>query len=160
MPLQAIDDGIWLAEGGLVSFYGVPYPTRSIIVRLPGSALWVWSPIALTPELKAEVESLGAVAHLVSPNKLHHLYLQDWKTAFPAARLWGPQSTIDKRSSVVSRLAPPRRDRVFSQGVGNGDPGRHLAEFQRELPAGPLELAAASSRAAYGHDGRDRLRTD
>jgi hypothetical protein len=39
---------------------------------------------------------MGAVRHLVSPNKLHHLYLQEWKTAYPDAVLWGPQSTIKK----------------------------------------------------------------
>jgi hypothetical protein len=48
MPLEQIDDGVWLAEGGLVSFYGIPYPTRSIIVRLSGSALWIW-PISNEP---------------------------------------------------------------------------------------------------------------
>ncbi len=101
MRLEAIDDTIWIAEGDLVSFYGFPYPTRSVIVRLVDDILWIWSPITLTPELRREIETLGKVTHLVSPNKLHHLYLQDWKTAFPAARLWGPQSTIKKRPDLA-----------------------------------------------------------
>ncbi len=101
MTLEAIDDSIWLAEGEIVSFYGFPYPTRAVIVRLDGGALWVWSPIALTPALRASVDALGTVAHLVSPNKLHHLYLQDWKAAYPAAALWGPQSTLDKRKDLT-----------------------------------------------------------
>ncbi len=101
MRLEAIDDNIWIAEGDLVSFYGFPYPTRSVIVRLVNDILWIWSPIALTPELRSEVEALGTVTHLVSPNKLHHLYLQDWKAAFPAAHLWGPQSTIEKRPDLT-----------------------------------------------------------
>jgi hypothetical protein len=42
------------------------------------------------------VDRLGSVRHLVSPNKLHHLYLPDWNAAFPGAQLWGPQSTIRK----------------------------------------------------------------
>jgi hypothetical protein len=36
----------------------------------------------------------------VSPNKLHHLYLNEWKKAYPEAALWGPQSTIKKRSDL------------------------------------------------------------
>ncbi len=45
----------------------------------------------------------GSVAHLVSPNKLLHLYLQDWKAAYPNAQLWGPQSVIAKRKDLVFR---------------------------------------------------------
>ncbi|HKL62541.1 MAG TPA: hypothetical protein VJ883_04185 [Woeseiaceae bacterium] len=32
--LQNIGDCLWLAEGEIVSFYGFPYPTRSVIARL------------------------------------------------------------------------------------------------------------------------------
>lgn len=34
-PVQQVDTDIWLAEGETVDFYGFPYPTRSVIVRLP-----------------------------------------------------------------------------------------------------------------------------
>ena len=70
-----VDDGLWLAEGEIVSFYGFPYSTRSVVVRLAEGHVWVWSPIRLTDGLRREVDRLGQVAHLVSPNKLHHLYL-------------------------------------------------------------------------------------
>ena len=72
-----------------------------VIVRLPSGKLWVWSPIELTDELRNNVEALGAVAHLVSPNKIHHLFLQDWKAAFPDARIWGPETTIEKRQDLT-----------------------------------------------------------
>lgn len=91
--------------GEIVSFYGVPYPTRSAIVRLENGNLWVWSPVKLTADLRAEVDRLGPVRHLVSPNKLHHLYLPEWKAAFPGAQLWGPQSTIKKRPDLEFRRA-------------------------------------------------------
>ena len=51
--------------------------------------------------LVKEVDALGRVAHLVSPNRIHHLYLGDWKALYPAARLWGPASTISKRSDLA-----------------------------------------------------------
>lgn len=96
MMLEQIDRSIWLAEGEIVSFHSFPYPTRSIIVDLDGGKLWIWSPIALTKALQAEMARLGEVVHLVSPNKLHHLFLKDWKVAYPAAVLWGPRSTVEK----------------------------------------------------------------
>jgi hypothetical protein len=103
--LEPVDTDLWLAEGPVVDFHGFPYPTRMLIVRLPDGALWVWSPVALTPELKSEVDALGPVAHLVSPNKIHHLYLSEWHAAYPDAKLWGPASTIRKRNDLPFQTA-------------------------------------------------------
>lgn len=104
-PLVQVDEGIWIAEGENVDFYGFPYPTRSVIVRLPGGGLWIWSPIRLTEHLRTEVEALGTPQHLVSPNKLHHLFLSDWQAAWPGSRLWGPASSIRKRRDLT--FQPP-----------------------------------------------------
>jgi len=101
--LVEIGDSAWLAEGTLVSFYGFPYPTRSVVVRLGNGDLWVWSPIKVSEDLVGEVNRLGRVAHLVSPNKIHHLYLRDWTARFPEARVWGPPSVINKRRDVAFR---------------------------------------------------------
>jgi hypothetical protein len=103
--LEQVHEALWVAEGELVSFFGIPYPTRSVIARLGNGDLWVWSPVKLTVELCSEVDRIGPVRHLVSPNKLHHLYLQDWKAAYPQASLWGPQSTIKKCSGLPFREA-------------------------------------------------------
>jgi len=99
--LLRIDEDIWLVDGGLVSFYGFPYPTRMVVVRLRSGLLWIWSPIALSANLRSEIDALGRVGHLVSPNRIHHLFLQDWKAIYPAARLWGPASTIRKRTDLT-----------------------------------------------------------
>jgi len=97
MPrLEKLADSLWLADGDIVDFHGFPYPTRSAVVRLADDRLWVWSPIKLDGELRTEIVSQGRVAHLVSPNKLHHLHLAEWKAAYPMAKLWGPRSTIKR----------------------------------------------------------------
>jgi Domain of unknown function (DUF4336) len=98
--LEQVHDALWIAEGELVSFYGLPYPTRSVIARLANGDLWVWSPVKLTAGLRNEVDGLGSVRHLVSPNKLHHLYLREWKAAYPEAKVWGPRTTIKKRPDI------------------------------------------------------------
>ena len=74
---------LWSAEGPTVSFYGFPYPTRMAVARLSDGSAWVWSPIALTPELEREVTVIGPVRHLVSPNKIHHLFLAEWAARWP-----------------------------------------------------------------------------
>eukprot|EP00439_Symbiodinium_sp_Y106_P088244 s1_g780.t1 len=123
--LEQVDENIWIAEGGCVDFYGFPYPTRSVIVRLRDGGLWVWSPIKLTGALKATVQNLGPVKHLVSPNKIHYLFLEEWASFFPTAKLWGPASTIKKcpdlRFEEPLTDTPPREwadeiDQVWMRG--------------------------------------------
>lgn len=98
---------IWVAEGPVVPFLTFPYPTRMAVIRLRGGDLFLWSPIALEKGLAVEINALGRVAHLISPNLLHHLYLGDWKRAYPAARLYASPG-----------LARRRRDLVFDAVLG------------------------------------------
>lgn len=99
--LEPLGPEIWIADGPVVDFYSFPYSTRMVLVRLECGALWAWSPIALTPELEAEVRALGEVRHLVGPNKIHHLFLGEWQKAFPRAKLWGPWELIKKRRDLA-----------------------------------------------------------
>lgn len=125
--LERVDTDLWLAEGPVVSFYGFPYPTRSVIIRLPGGALWVWSPVPPDDRLVTEVAKLGPVAHLVSPNKLHHLGLADWQATFPAAQLWGVPSTVRKHrdfhfAGVLDDRPPTAWSGVLEQVMFRGSP--------------------------------------
>lgn len=94
--LESLGSDVWLADGGVVSFHGFDYPTRMVIVRLADGGLWLWSPIERDGEIDDAICRLGPVRHIVSPNKLHHLFLRDWKAVFPTAKLWGTASTIAK----------------------------------------------------------------
>ena len=94
MPiLQPIAEDLWLAEGPVVSFYGFPYPTRMVLASLAGG-LWCWSPVELTPELEAEVRALGTLRWLVTPNKIHHLFLGPWLERFEGAVALAPPAGL------------------------------------------------------------------
>ena len=110
--LEPLGPELWVAEGGIVSFFGFDYPTRMVVVRLEDGGLWLWSPVEPTPEIEDQVRALGPVRHLVSPNKLHHLFLDAWQTRFPEARMWGTASTIAKWkdlafSGTLDETPPP-----------------------------------------------------
>ncbi len=79
----------WLADGPAVrGGAGFLFPTRMAVIRLPrGGGLWVWSPVALTPDLRSAIEALGPVRHIVAPNSLHHTFLAEWAAAYPEARV-------------------------------------------------------------------------
>ena len=85
--LQPFGEEIWLADGSVTMVAGFHYPTRMVVIRLPGGALFVWSPVQISDDLRAAVDALGEVRHLIAPNSLHHLFLADWRRAYPAARL-------------------------------------------------------------------------
>jgi hypothetical protein len=99
--LHPFGERLWVAEGPTVSFFGFPYSTRMALVRLNDGGLFVWSPIALSAALRQEVDALGPVRHLVSPNRLHHLFVGDWKCAYPAARLYASPGLRRKRPDLA-----------------------------------------------------------
>lgn len=88
--LEAFGPSLYVADGPAVSFFGFPYPTRMAVAQLSDGSAWVWSPVALTEELAHAVENIGPISHIVSPNKLHHLFLKDWAERWPDARLYAP----------------------------------------------------------------------
>ena len=84
--LEPFGPEIWLTAGREVEVIGFRYPTRMVVIRLSTGGVIVISPVALTPDLKAAVEALGEVRHVVGPNSLHDLFLNEWRTAYPSAR--------------------------------------------------------------------------
>ena len=99
--LREFGPSIWVAEGPTVSFFGFAYPTRLALIKLADGGLFVWSPIALSPALKRGVDALGPVRFLISPNRLHHLFLAEWKSAYPQARLYASPGLRKKRKDLV-----------------------------------------------------------
>ncbi len=60
----------------------------------------MWSPIALTTQLTDALDAIGPVAHIVSPNKLHHLFLPEWRKRWPQARFYAPPGLAAKKTAV------------------------------------------------------------
>lgn len=125
--LETFADGLFIADGEIVDFHGFPYPTRMAVADLGSGRLWVWSPVRLTPALRDDIEEIGSPHYLVSPNRLHHLYLGEWADAFPEAKLYGPASTIRKRTDLAFEApltdAPPAAwADSFDHAVFSGSP--------------------------------------
>jgi hypothetical protein len=98
--LEEFGPNLYMADGPTVSFYGFPYPTRMAIAKLSDNSAWVWSPIALSEGLAGAVDAIGQVGHIVSPNKLHHLFIGEWAKRWPAARLYAPPGLARKRPDL------------------------------------------------------------
>lgn len=98
--LHPFGSRIFVADGPVISFLGFPYPTRMAVIPLASGELFVWSPIALSAAMEKEIDAIGPVRHLVSPNSLHHLYLNVWRRAYPNARTYAPPGLRRKRADI------------------------------------------------------------
>ena len=99
--LKAFGPDIWTADGRDVAVVGFRYPTRMAIIRLSDGGLFISSPIQLSSSLRDEVDAVGQVRHIVAPNSLHHLFLPEWKRAYPEAKLYAPPGLRNKREDIV-----------------------------------------------------------
>ena len=98
--LEEFGTSLYLADGPSVPFFGFPYPTRMALARLSDGSVWVWSPIALTQELESAVDAIGPVRHIVSPNKIHHLFLKEWANRWPDARVHAPPGLAKRKTDL------------------------------------------------------------
>ena len=98
--LKQFGPEIWTADGPSVSTAGFEYSTRMAVIRLSDGGLFVWSPVKLSDHLRADVDALGEVRHLVAPNSLHHLFLDDWRRAYTKARLHAAPGLRRKRKDI------------------------------------------------------------
>ena len=98
--LYEFGPSLYVADGPTVSFYGFPYPTRMAVVRLADGSAWVWSPVALTDDLQKSVDAIGPVRYIVSPNKIHHIFLAEWADQWPEARVYAPPGLAKRKPEL------------------------------------------------------------
>lgn len=98
--LTEFGPSLYTADGPIISFYGLKLPIRMAVAQLSDGRVWVWSPIPLTDALAQEVEALGPVSYIVSPNKIHHLYMGEWAERWPDARLYASPGLAKKEPNL------------------------------------------------------------
>ena len=123
--LASFGPEIWLADGAQTQVIGFRYPTRMAVIRLAGGDLLIWSPVALSEPLRTELKALGEVRYLVAPNSLHHLFLGQWRDAYPQAKL-----------HAAPGLAERRLDLVIDAELGGAPPPEWSADLDQVLMAG------------------------
>ena len=98
--LRQFGPSLYVADGPTVSFYGFPYPTRMAVVQLSDGSAWIWSPVPLSDPLLKSVDAVGPVRHIVSPNKIHHLFIPEWAEHWPEARVFAPPGLVQRRPDL------------------------------------------------------------
>ena len=99
MRLHNLADGIWALDGDPISFLTFPYEIRSTIIDLGEGELLIHSPVQIAAASLLKTLP-GHVKYIVSPNKLHDLFLDDWQKAIPDAKLYAPPGLKTKRPDL------------------------------------------------------------
>jgi len=92
----------------------LPFSTRMTVVKLKNGDLFLHSPIAFDPSLAEQLQAMGTIRHLVSPNQFHYAHIGEWARAFPDAITWA---------------SPHVRQRARARGID--------VQFKRDLGAAP-----------------------
>jgi hypothetical protein len=98
--LVPLVDGIWTAAAPH-RWIGLHLGTRMSVVRLSGGSLLLHSPVPISSRMRTDILALGPVAHIVCPNRYHHVYAAEAVAAFPGAKLHGPPELRRKRPDLA-----------------------------------------------------------
>ena len=131
-----IGPGIW-DHTELIRFFGAWLPHRMTVIRLEDGTVLVHSPTRCSPETKHALKDLGPVSHIVAPNGMHDLFLNEWAVEFPKAPIW----------------IPPRAEKYFSH-VPRAEPlpdNAHDAPWERELTYVPIKGMARLHECVFYH---------
>ena len=138
---KPVADNLWVVDSGPLRAFGIPLPVRMTVLRLETGEVWLHSPTRFTPELRAALERIGPIRHLVAPNSAHWTYLREWQAHCPDALTWAAPGLRDRRQVRRSGVrldtdlgdrAPEAWEGEIAQKVVPGGLGfREVACFHR-----------------------------
>lgn len=134
--LERFGDDIWIAPGPVVTSMAFRYPTRMAVIRLTNGKLFIWSPVAISPDLRAEIDALGEVSFIIAPNSLHYVFLKDWNAAWPNAALYAAPGVRERC-----------RNLTFAGDLGDEAP----AAWAREIEQVPMRGNLITTEIVFFH---------
>ncbi|KDR68422.1 hypothetical protein GALMADRAFT_257141 [Galerina marginata CBS 339.88] len=121
--IREVTNGVWTFSKPFARFGVWPMGGRSTAVKLQGGGVWVLASTPLDTETKAKLEELGTVKYIVGADAVHHLFLSDYKNAYPEAKLIAPEAAIARHDD---------KNLVFD-GVWGRDPPDTKCGFEDDI---------------------------
>ncbi len=135
---KPVADDVWVVDSLMPGPLGSALPVRMTVIRLPGGDLVLHSPTRFGYPLKARLETLGRIRHLVAPNVAHWVFLQAWQDACPDAATWAAPGLRERgpvrRSGLrldndLGDVPPPEWEGIALATVPGGLGFREVALF-------------------------------
>ena len=159
-PLVQLDQDLWIATRPLPLWVG-DVGTRMTVLRLAGGDLLLHSPVSLDSELRAALAALGRVRWVVGPSLVHHLFLAEHASAWPAAELWGAPGLAAKRPDLrfhgaLTGALPPEWDGHVQARLFEGAPRINEVVFLHR-PTRTLLLTDLAFNVRPGAENRAKV---
>ena len=135
---KPVADDVFVVDSLMPGPLGSALPVRMTVIRLPDGDLILHSPTRFSYALKARLDALGRIRHLVAPNVAHWVFLQDWQRACPDAVTWAAPGLRERgqvrRSGVrldndLGDVPPPAWEGIALVTVPGGLGFREVALF-------------------------------
>lgn len=112
-------------------FFGIETGTRMTVVRLNDGGLFVHCPVALDPDLKKEIDTMGPVRAVVASSLFHHLYVGGWMQHYPEAS-FHPCPGLEKKRADLT-WGPILEDAPSALWAADIDQAAFTARFEHEI---------------------------
>lgn len=109
----------------------MPFTTRMTVVRLGNGDLFLHSPIVFDERLAVELQELGTIRHLVSPNQFHYAHIGEWQQAFPDTVAWASPG-------VRGRARARQVDAHFNRDLESDPPDEWRKDMDQTLVPGGI----------------------
>ncbi|MBD3884541.1 DUF4336 domain-containing protein [Phormidium tenue FACHB-886] len=161
--LRAIDTDLWVAEQPL-KYFGLEVGTRMTVIRLNQNRLVIIAPIQPQNDVVDQLNQLGNVSDIISPNLYHHLFLSQFKQRYPNAKLWATSGLQNKRPDLlIDKILSDRITQSFDGLEAAQITGFNTLDIQGYMPLNEWVFFHAKSRTliitdlAFHFDRRSSL---
>ncbi|KAF5390044.1 hypothetical protein D9757_003895 [Collybiopsis confluens] len=122
--IREVAKDVWIFSRPFARFGIFPVGGRSTAIKMQGGrGVWILVSTPLDAETKAKVDQLGPVKFLVSPDAVHHLFLSEFKKAYPDAKLVAPKAATERVSDKSLKF----------DGVWGSDPEGTKYGFEEDV---------------------------
>ncbi|KAI1621723.1 hypothetical protein EDD37DRAFT_636045 [Exophiala viscosa] len=80
---------------------------RGTLVRLRTGSVAVFSPAALTPEVKSKIQAMGTLKYIIAPDFEHHIFVSQYNKEYPQAEVIGVEGLPEKREGSSDTKGVP-----------------------------------------------------
>ncbi|KAI5996487.1 hypothetical protein F5J12DRAFT_922376 [Pisolithus orientalis] len=93
---REVAKGVWIFSRPFARYGVLPMGGRSTAIKLSDGGVWVLASTPLSEETKRKIDELGQVKYIINADAVHHLFLGEFKRAYPDAKLIGVADTLKR----------------------------------------------------------------
>ncbi|KAG1769346.1 hypothetical protein EDD22DRAFT_948953 [Suillus occidentalis] len=169
--IREVAKDVWIFSRPFARLGIFPMGGRSTAIKLRQGGVWVLASTPLTQDTRNKIDELGEVKYIIGADAVHHLFLGEFKRAYPNAKLIGVEDAIKNMSDKSLQFDglwgrdPPGTNYGFEDeikhcyfsGFRNKDvaflhmPSKSLIEADLLLNLPANEQYSKSSSSAHGN---------